>query len=815
MRALCRARHPADGRSRCLSGPSLRRACGILRFVEELESPQAGRRRWVDLAIVAGFLTLVSAFFIDVLLGHSVLVTRDLSRYHFPMKAMVRDGLLSGEFPFWNWLAAGGQPLAANPAYEVFYPLQWLVALPDFVWWFHVQILLHLVIGLAGMYFLLRRAGAARAGSVGGALSFGVSPFLVGTTDLLPIFFPIAWLPWVALATMGFAAAPSARRGAAAALVFAIPLLIGEPSMILQSALVVLAFSMHGWWSRGGGSGALARGMVAALAIGIAGSLIAAVQLVPAVDHALASVRRVPMSWSAVVDWSFPPVRLMELFVPELFGRAVEEPERFWGGVLYEGRGTPFILNLYVGIAAFVCFLAAVVSRVRYAFLAVLLCAASLALALGESSIVVRALFDAGILGSMRYLERFVPLVGFAVAFLGGIGLDGVLRGDRRLLRRATMVALALFVALAAGSMVVRGSWFEEVFARLAYLHDVDFGLRVIGRALAESAGRVAVLLLLLAVRRHLRAAVWSTVLLAFIAVDVTTYATRYVQRFDPGFYEPPRLAAELRATIGSGRFFHASDLQTEAPEKRLYYSTGSQAYWFSRNGLMPYLPSAWGIPTVLLVDYDMTQLRATAELHAAMVIMREQNHPHWEEIYFSMSNVAAAAEFRPFAEAVRAAREIEEIVPVTVTAVDPAPRYFFARRVIEVRSLEDFIGRVEREYERGDVLAPLPPLDWGEGVVLRAREGRNEFALDVEASRDAVLYASVTYDRYWKAFVDGNAVRIVRANVAYQAVVVPTGRHSVRFVYRNPWVVAGGVISILALAAAALALTLPLARRS
>jgi len=60
-----------------------------------------------------------------------------------------------------------------------------------------------------------------------------------------------------------------------------------------------------------------------------------------------------------------------------------------------------------------------------------------------------------------------------------------------------------------------------------------------------------------------------------------------------------------------------------------------------------------------------------------------------------------------------------------------------------------------------------------------------DRMTLDVESSENAFLVVSETDYPGWEADVDGTAVPIFRANVAFRAVPIPAGRHEVRFRFR------------------------------
>jgi hypothetical protein len=78
---------------------------------------------------------------------------------------------------------------------------------------------------------------------------------------------------------------------------------------------------------------------------------------------------------------------------------------------------------------------------------------------------------------------------------------------------------------------------------------------------------------------------------------------------------------------------------------------------------------------------------------------------------------------------------------------------------------------------------------------------------LESRASASAFMVLADAWDRGWTARVDGQPALVLRANVAFRAVEVPPGRHSVAFFYRPLSVPVGLAISLLSLAATALLL--------
>src|SRR5215210_976984 len=97
---------------------------------------------------------LVVVLYADILFAGRGFYLQDIVSYHVPMKWIVREVVAHGELPLWNRFYSAGQPLAANPAYEVFYPPQWLIWLPGFHFGFQLHIVLHFVVAAWGMFLL-------------------------------------------------------------------------------------------------------------------------------------------------------------------------------------------------------------------------------------------------------------------------------------------------------------------------------------------------------------------------------------------------------------------------------------------------------------------------------------------------------------------------------------------------------------------------------------------------------------------------------------------------------------------------------------
>src|SRR5213592_1034172 len=216
---------------------------------QRLQSAAVLRRR-ADVIAITTLVILATIWFADVLAGVNQLYMRDLTRYYYPTKQILRQIVYGGEFPYWNRYFSAGQPLAANPEHEVFYPLTWLILLPSYDFGYRLHILVHLYIGILGMYALLRSMELRPFAAWFGALAFGMGGMYLSEVNLLPILFCAAWLPLTCMFVRRFLLRPNIRDFAAACLFFGLQFLVAEPTTVMQTGLLIGMYAMYrGWYA--------------------------------------------------------------------------------------------------------------------------------------------------------------------------------------------------------------------------------------------------------------------------------------------------------------------------------------------------------------------------------------------------------------------------------------------------------------------------------------------------------------------------------------------------------------------------------------
>jgi hypothetical protein len=733
----------------------------------------------LSLVVLALVPTLL---FADVLTGVHCFFTRDITNYYYPAKSVLRSIVLNGEFPYWNPFFSAGQPLAANPEHEVFYPLTWLILLPRFDLAFHFLIVLHLIIVLLGTFALLRSMRLGHAASVLGAISFGVGGAVLSTIDLLPILFSVAWMPWTCLFARRALQSGSLRDHAWASTFLGIQLLVGEPATAIQTGMLLGMYALHRALRQRPSPTAILRKLGSGAALSIGALCIAAVQVLPALDHFKDSVRSRGLDFYLVGYWSAPLPRLAEIVFANLIGSPRSNGAISYWLPMYAVEQRPFLGSIYGGLLVAILFLAGLLLRSRGAGLASAIVAVSVLFAAGRHTPLLHALYASGIASWLRYPEKFLIAGVFAMAIFASVVLDRLFAGDPRV-RNA---------ALAATSAVTASAIFFWVVAFAS--HATDEQQR--GWLLASLRGAVLVALLWSLTR--VRARIASLLFCAFVLADLFAIVPRIVERMPARFLrDSPSALKDLPAPRDAYRLFHQASWNTRHPTTTLYRPYGDM-YWASRNALAPMMPAEWGIHTVLERDYDRTQLLPTADFTDAAWDLASRRPSDWGDVIASMSNVWYVGIHRSPEEAVRLSHgDPKEIQPVRFVARSRSPRYYFAERMVKIGGSADFVRALEEIHGSeavacvfGPAFAPAP------GTVRTVSETASSVRMDVEAQGRAFLIMSVTPHKYWTITVDGQETPSVVTNIGYQGIEVPAGRHAVAMQYRNPLIAAGAAVS-------------------
>jgi len=759
-------------------------------------------RRKNTLAI-AILLAIPTALFLDVILGSGVFYVRDIAVYHFPDKKVLRDIVMGGEFPYWNPFISAGQPLAANPAHEVFYPPTWLILLPSFLYGFQLLALSHVFLATFSMYALLRSLGTTRAAAVIGGLSFGLGGLALSCLQFFPFLFSVAWLPLTCLFTRRFLLGRKPLHFVLAASSLGMQFLIGEPVTILQTGIILGMYAIFSGERR---AVRVLRDVAFVGAISIAAVLVSAVQTFPMLDHYRDSVRAKGFDFELAGSWSMPPLRLVELVYPSVMGSMrLDTTNPYWGASFFGTRGGPYFSSIYSGLFIVSMVIAGLVAGARGRWLYIAISALSVLLALGTHTPLFRLLYRAQLVRSIRYPEKFAIMGIFATVVFGALTFDALLLGNRRIRKvafafaAATALLAVLAAALAYGphaASLFRAIW--RIEAKTAVDRELAFSR--IGWIIAAARGLLLAVLLFTMPR--IRRGLAYTLVGVFVVADLGMFVPEIAPLAPPAFYtDPPLVVRELAADRSTYRIFQLGEWMRNTPNRREYEGRQPHTFLLLRNGLSGLSPGTYGFRSVMEMDFDLTSLTVTADFERAAWDLRDKTLD-WLSCIAAMSNIRYISMYRPIkAEIERSGDDARFVRPKVFLQGKANPRYYFAPRVVPAKNSADFVEKVASgRYPKQTAFVPGSAFNPAQGHVLRWSETANTARIDVETAGQAFLVMSVTAHKYWRITIDGREVPSMLTNLTYQGVVVPPGRHVVAMDYRNPLIPASAAVSLATL---------------
>lgn len=292
----------------------------------------------------------------------------------FGWRDLVFSSWRDGRVPGWNKHQFGGTPLLANSQSGALYPPHIAVGILRIPTGPAINLLawLHLALAGFGALALARRIGSDCAGATLAAVTFELSPFLLGWTPLPSVISTSAWIPWALAFVIGVAqSARPIRCWSGLALSLAMMVLAGHLQFAAYGFMaVVLAsiiLSTTGWRT---GNEDLKRCVLLVAPAIVLASMLASLHLVPVMKANAQGHRQATATkegYQGYISTAIPAALSATLIAPSLTGwpgaYATEpsEPQpgvaAYWPSLVR--RGLSFAEGaMGIGTVAFACLLA-------------------------------------------------------------------------------------------------------------------------------------------------------------------------------------------------------------------------------------------------------------------------------------------------------------------------------------------------------------------------------------------------------------------------------------------------------------------------
>jgi hypothetical protein len=719
--------------------------------------------------------------------GQQLGLTRSSNAYLFdqytwfhPDMLLGRSELHRGHIPSWDPYLGAGDPLWATEQHAISSPFTWPAMIFPFWQSLEWSAALKLFAAAAGMFLLLRHLRRSTIAAILGGLAFGLSSPLV---DWLGHPHTGSWVlvPWVFLAidrviergrwkdVLGLVAV-SAACGAG-----------GHPPSAVMVAYLALPWTVYRVVrapsnTRGRRLGLIALGVVLGL-------LLLAVILLPTIEFAA-------QAGPAERGGQGPLSTLYTFVAPDYWGRP-DKGNLLGGPINYVER------TGYFGVVPLLLALLGCLTRPPRGpqlFFLILALASILAAIQSPASSVIHQLPLLRHVG----LVRFVIGAAFAGAALAAYGVDAVVERHVRL-RTVCLLAAAVLLPLV---LLASNRGLGDV-AELGNVLVPESGAATT-TALATASvlrwaalGAVCCVLVGASLTTSRRTSILVAGLVVTAAVDLVAYNIGFQSTVSPRLVDPPNVqsVAYARSHVGHSRIGGGLALGPNVAQR-----FGLRDARIYRAPPLRRREDLWTALGGTGTDYALMTPAATrlADLFAV------------KYVFVSDAARAASAHFKPVPG-----------VDGLLRNVGAYPRAWVAYRWRTARDERTALAAVKASSNLAaqpvieDVSAPGPtaprPPDTEVSFV---HDGARSISLHVHATTAGQLILADTFYPGWKAQVDGRAVPIHPANVAFRAVAIPRGAHRVTFSYEPDTLSMGIWLSLGAVLVLAVATAAPWVRR-
>ena len=749
---------------------------------------------WGDLAALLVWTAAVAWLFRQAVTLRGALFYFDITEINYPYRSFFAEELRAGRFSRWcPWLYCG-MPLYSESQAGYLHPLKYLLY-PWMETWkaFNFDTVLSIWLTGLGTYGWLRRHVRPAAALTGASL-FGLGGFtwahLVHTSminALASVPFVIWGLEW------------SWERGrwrgvVLAALALACEVFAGHLQDVLLTSGIVVLYGLYRFATGPAGQGRW-RDLEMAGGLVCLGVLLSAVQWIPSKELLDRSPRAGGLSYKDLTYASWSLELIPTIVVREAYGTRARDTD--WMNGFYPYHEMDTYLGL-MGLALALIGAGGPGLRDRWTGFWVLLAAIGGVLMLGKYTLLFDFANQIPVVGSSREPVRFHLWVSLAVAALAGVGVERLARpGFVRLRPASNLVATLIAVSIPVLVYLYAPIWSEPGRWTTPY-HLARY--RWLGQELRCAAVRNAILILLGSAAawqasrtsHPLRRGGLAWVFPVLVLVDLMSAHALDVPTVTPAYWtSPPETVRRLKADPGFIRVFGRGDKHSGEPG----YASEPIDYLPARD------PLDWSLPAV----WDLASSKGETPMIARRLL---DYFDHVKIGRYDIESVSHVVTGRLQRNAFLPNDPVGSAFVYRNRSVLPRAR--LVGRPVYVDDAADGVKALERlgaeQRTRLIVEDPTRPLDVSAEVSGTARivtDLPERVVVETGSSDPAYLVLADTFDPGWSATVDGSPASIRPAYVAFRAVALMPGAHTVAFTYRPAGFTLGLTISIMSIALA------------
>jgi hypothetical protein len=719
-------------------------------------------------------------------LSGRVTIPWDAKAHFLPQVQFLARSLAEGQSPFWAPFVFSGHPQVADPQAMIFSPPFLVVALlspAPSQWAVDATVLAMVFLGGVALMLWFRDQGWHWAGALIAALAFSYGASMAWRIQHFGQVLSLAYLPIALLCLDRALARRSILYGIAAGLVAGC-IVLGRDQVALLAVYLLAGFVLWRLLTAVQPDTAIRASLPPLAAAGIAAFAVAAV---PVTLSALltADSNRVAIDYIGAGRGSLHPALLVTAVVPELFGPS-GRMEDYWGPASFAWNSGTFLAQnmgqLYFGaIPLLLLTLAALRGQLWEREVRFFTAAGIVALlyALGWYTPVFRALYQLvpGV-GLFRRPADATFLIGALAAILAGYGAHRLFRDPLTPWEPRSVAIASVLVAAAIASAIAMGLWLDRM-ERLP-LPLAAAAVSFAGAALALSVART---------RMALKPLLAAGIIAAFTTADLA-----YNNGPNGATALPPATYDVLEPGTRDATIAILKEKVVRNEVRRDRVELAGLGFHWPNASLTHRLENTLGYNPLRLGLYSAA---TGAGDHVGLPDQRTFSplFPSYRSPLANLLGLRFIVTGVPIETMDRSlkADDLPLIARIGGAYIYENPqamdRVLFATEARSADFARMLADGVWPEVDlRTTVLLAAPPPAAGPlrpGRVRIVSYRNTEVVAEADSPDGGWLVLNDIWHPWWRADVDGRRAELLRANVLFRAVAVPSGRHTVRFTFR------------------------------
>lgn len=727
-------------------------------------------------------------FFYPILSSEFIFSERDLAIFFIPPRYLWVEMVKSFELPLWNPYNYSGIPLLATLQPGILYPPNFLFFLLPFNIAWNWLIILHFVFSGFNVYVFLRYFKSSWEASFAGAITFMLSGYLLSVHNVLPHLFSVSWFPLILVSFIKECKSGSSKYLVLTSFLLTMQFFAGAPEIVLMNVLtlffICIFFNVFTDENNQLHITVLPR-ITTLLLVLLIFLLLSSIQLIPFYELKSQSIRHSGLAYFEATIWAFTWRDFIQFFLPDFFAN-LQNDIKYWSN-------QSWLKSIYLGIIPFILSTFYFVSKDRKRPIFIVLIIVSIVFALGGNTPIYKLLYKLPPFNSIRFPAKFLFLFFFAIAVTAGLGFDCLRKGIEK---KSSTIAKLIKTIFYIGFIFALSWGFTNIFHKEIYhifevhgikpdnYNSIDFNLHNIKRFFLFSAIFCVSFIFCLEIKKTKIA---LSAIIIFLSLDLFITNLGMFDYTRWSFYINRHKFIESINKEGDNRRYIA----TPATKKKF------PKYPDDRAILNPYYAGLFGLYTI-----DGAEVLRTIPQDSLLNIIKNTDSLDYAKRYFNISGISFLITINDIKD--KDFKLIDTIkireTPVYLYEYLSQPGRFLFYRQASYADNDKTI--MEKLQDKGidlkdELILFSEDPDNEKGILHETKSNKkekndiklvsykpNKIILDYKTQDDCFLYVSDSYYPGWRAYIDGKETKIYRANLAFRAIKIPKGEHTVIFRY-------------------------------